>query len=50
MLSFRSANLNQMVSSIIDENSDGMFGQYETSWINGGQIDQHMHYVQQMNK
>ena len=49
MPNFRSANLNQMVSSIIDENSEyqqnGIFNQ----WINGGQIDQHMHYVQQMN-
>jgi hypothetical protein len=54
---FRSANLNQMVSSIVDENSEyqqnGMistFGQYQTPWMNGGQTDQHSHYVQQMRK
>jgi hypothetical protein len=54
---FRSANLNQMVSSIVDENSEyqqnGMistFGQYQTPWMNGGQTDQHSHYAQQMRK
>ncbi|CAF0896219.1 unnamed protein product [Adineta steineri] len=52
----RSANLNQMVSSIVDENSEyqqqhGMtptFVQQQTAWMNGGQSDQHMHYIQQM--
>ncbi len=51
---FRSANLNQMVSSIVDENSEyqqhATFVKQQTAWINGEQTDQHMHYVQQMRK
>lgn len=59
---FRSANLNEMVSSIIDENSEyhqnGMmptFSQYPsmmmpTAWSNGEQQDQHMHYMQQVKQ
>ncbi|CAM4783983.1 unnamed protein product [Rotaria magnacalcarata] len=55
----RSANLNEMVSSIIDENPEyhpnGMmptFSPYPsmmmpTTWSNGEQPDQHTHYMQQ---
>jgi hypothetical protein len=50
----RSANLTQMVSSIVDENSEyhqnSMFAQRQSAWVNGGQTDQHMPYVQRMKK
>ncbi|CAF1618682.1 unnamed protein product [Rotaria magnacalcarata] len=51
----RSANLNQMVSSIVDENSEyrdhdmmAAFFQHQTGWINGEQSEQPIHYVQHM--
>ncbi|CAF1636777.1 unnamed protein product [Rotaria magnacalcarata] len=53
----RSANLNQMVSSIVDENSEyrdhdmmAAFFQHQTGWINGEQSEQPIHYVQHMKK
>jgi hypothetical protein len=57
--SFRSANLNEMVSNIVDENSEfyqnnmmPSFSQYQSAstWSNGGQLDQHMQYMQQVKK
>ena len=54
---FRSANLNDMVSNIIDENSEyhqnGMMStsmMMPSEWSNGGQLDQHMQYMQQIRK
>jgi hypothetical protein len=53
----RSANLNEMVSNIVDENSEfyqnnmmPSFSQYQSAstWSNGGQLDQHMQYMQQV--
>ncbi|UJR35914.1 hypothetical protein I4U23_028655 [Adineta vaga] len=56
----RSANLNEMVSSIIDENNEyqrqqhGMIStcmpQQQTSWMNHEQTEQQMHYIQQMKR
>ena len=50
----RSANLNDMVSSIVDENAEyyqnGMMPPFiQSAWSNGGgQLDQHMQYMQQI--